>query len=170
MEFSVSVYRWMIDHAPIIMRLTIAAVGRLKRGPLNQLCAEYLTRIPWRIDLKEVETRKPLNGAALKAHEAELLRGAIPSGTFVVALDERGQSLDSASFAEALDQWSQRAANGIAFVIGGADGLDPALTGQADTSIAFGRQTWPHMMVRAMLMEQIYRAWTIQTRHPYHRA
>lgn len=152
------------------MRLTIAAVGRLKRGPLNQLCAEYLTRIPWRVDLKEVEARKPLNGAALKAHEAELLSGVLPPGAFLIALDERGDSLDSPAFASALDRWSQQTTNGLAFVIGGADGLDASLISRAGARVAFGRQTWPHMMVRAMLMEQLYRAWTIQTRHPYHRS
>lgn len=151
------------------MRLTIAAVGRLKRGPLNQMCAEYLTRIPWRIDIKEIEARKPLSGPALKAHEAELLRGALPPDAFLIALDERGESLDSESFAKALDGWVQQAPNGLAFVIGGADGLDPSLLAQAQARLAFGRQTWPHLLVRAMLMEQLYRAWTIRTGHPYHR-
>ncbi len=152
------------------MRLTIAAVGRLKRGPLNQLCADYLTRIPWRIDIKEVEARKPLSGAQLKAHEAELLRGVLPPDAFLIVLDERGNNLDSVSFSRALDTWVQRSPNGLAIAIGGADGLDQSLLDQARAHIAFGRQTWPHLMVRAMVLEQLYRAWTIQTGHPYHRA
>lgn len=152
------------------MRLTIAAVGRLKRGPLNQLCADYLTRIPWRVDIKEVEARKPLTGDQLKDHEAELLRAVLPSDAFLIALDERGNNLDSPSFARALETWVQRSPNGLAIVIGGANGLAADLLKDARAHIAFGRQTWPHLMARVMLMEQLYRAWTIQTGHPYHRA
>ena len=113
----------------------------------------------------EVEDRKNLGMSA----EAELLARVIPAGAAVVTLDERGQMLTSPEFAALLAKWRDAGRQDVAFVIGGADGIDPALRARADASVSFGRMVWPHMLVRVMLAEQIYRATTILAGSPYHR-
>ncbi|MEE8272998.1 MAG: 23S rRNA (pseudouridine(1915)-N(3))-methyltransferase RlmH, partial [Alphaproteobacteria bacterium] len=112
---------------------------------------------------------KRLSGEALTRHEADLLLGAVPSGATVVALDEAGRDLSSGEFAVRLAGWRDGGVRDVAFLIGGADGHGEAVRGRADLTLAFGRATWPHLMVRAMLAEQVYRAQTILDGHPYHR-
>lgn len=154
------------------MRVTIAAVGRLSRSPETELVADYLRRAHAAgrslgltpIDLLEVESRKPG-----KAAEAEALAGAIGSGAFIVACDERGKAPTSRQLAEKVASLRDRGERRLVFVIGGADGLDPAFVDAADETLAFGPQTWPHALVRAMLAEQVYRAVTILSGSPYHR-
>ena len=104
------------------------------------------------------------------AAEGALLERAIPSGALMVAMDERGQTLSSPEFASALAKWRDGGRQDLAFVIGGADGIDPALRAKADAAISFGAMVWPHMLVRVMLAEQLYRAATILGGGPYHRA
>ncbi|UXU75993.1 MULTISPECIES: 23S rRNA (pseudouridine(1915)-N(3))-methyltransferase RlmH [unclassified Paracoccus (in: a-proteobacteria)] len=154
------------------MRMVIAAVGRLRQGPESSLIADYLDRhakagralgLP-PVQVVEVEDRR---GGGMAA-EAALLARAIPEGAALVVLDERGQQLTSPEFAARIGAWRDQARD-IAFVIGGADGIEPALRGRADLAISFGRMVWPHMLVRVMLAEQIYRATTILSGSPYHR-
>lgn len=154
------------------MRMVIAAVGRLRRGPEATLIADYLDRhakagrslgLP-PVTLTEVEDKR--NGGM--AAEAPLLERAIPDGAALVVLDERGLMLSSPEFSEKISGWRDQARD-VAFVIGGADGIDPSLRQRADLAISFGRMVWPHMMVRVMLAEQIYRATTILGGSPYHR-
>jgi 23S rRNA (pseudouridine1915-N3)-methyltransferase len=152
------------------MRLTIAAVGRSRPGPLRDLFDDYAGRSAWPLVLREVEARKALSGAALKREEAALLLAAVPAGAAVVALDERGRDLDSAGFARLLSRWRDEGRAEAAFLIGGADGHEDAVRDRADLLLSFGRLTWPHMLARTMLAEQIYRAQTILSGHPYHRA
>lgn len=152
------------------MRLTIAAVGRARPGPLRDLFDDYAGRSAWPLTLREVEARKGLSGAALKREEAALLLGVVPAGAAVVALDERGRDLDSAGFARLLGRWRDEGRGELAFLIGGADGHDDAVRDRAELLLSFGRLTWPHMLARTMLAEQIYRAQTILSGHPYHRA
>jgi len=152
------------------MRLWLAAVGRARPGPARDLFEEYRARLTWPLTLREVEVRKRVEGEELKRLEAELLLAAIPPGAVLVALDERGRSLPSVDFAARLGAWRDQGAGDIAFVIGGADGLDESIRRRADLLIAFGAMTWPHMLVRGMLAEQIYRAQQILSGHPYHRA
>ncbi|WP_026870726.1 23S rRNA (pseudouridine(1915)-N(3))-methyltransferase RlmH [Inquilinus limosus] len=152
------------------MRLTIAAVGRARPGPLRDLFDDYAGRSAWPLTLREVEARKGLSGLALKREEAALLLAAVPAGAAVVALDERGRDLDSEGFARLLGRWRDEGRGDAAFLIGGADGHDDAVRSRADLLLSFGRLTWPHMLARAMLAEQIYRAQTILSGHPYHRA
>ncbi|MGK9168213.1 23S rRNA (pseudouridine(1915)-N(3))-methyltransferase RlmH [Inquilinus limosus] len=152
------------------MRLTIAAVGRARPGPLRDLFDDYAGRSAWPLTLREVEARKGLSGPALKREEAALLLAAVPAGAAVVALDERGRDLDSEGFARLLGRWRDEGRGDLAFLIGGADGHDDAVRDRADLLLCFGRLTWPHMLARAMLAEQIYRAQTILSGHPYHRA
>ncbi|MBY6083726.1 23S rRNA (pseudouridine(1915)-N(3))-methyltransferase RlmH [Ruegeria arenilitoris] len=156
------------------MRISICAVGRLRAGPEKTLLDDYLTRFdrtgrslglgPARVI--EVEDKK---NAGMSA-EAALLRKALPSGAVICTLDERGKVMSSPDFAQKLAGWRDMGRQDLAFVIGGADGIDPALRAEADFSISFGAMVWPHMLVRVMLSEQLYRAATILSGGPYHRA
>ena len=151
------------------MKITLVAVGRARRGPVEELCRDYAGRLPWTVEIVEVEPKKRLQGEALKGHEAELLAARIPDGAVLVALDERGKAQSSSAFAETFRGWRDGGRDSVCFVIGGADGLAPGLRDRADLVLAFGPQTWPHMLVRAMLLEQVYRAERILAGHPYHR-
>lgn len=152
------------------MRLTIAAVGRSKPGPLRDLYEEYAGRLTWALTLKEVEVKKRLPPAETTKAEGDLLLAAVPSGAIAVALDERGKALDSAAFAARLGGWRDGGAADIVFLLGGADGHAQSVRDRADLLLSFGVMTWPHMLARAMLAEQIYRAQQILAGHPYHRA
>lgn len=151
------------------MRLTLVAVGRWKAGPTRDLFEDYQARLQWRFDLKEVEARQAASAAEMKRLEAEKLLAAIPKNAVLVALDERGESLDSSAFAQRLGTWRDAGRTDIAFVIGGADGLAEEVRRRADLLLSFGRLTWPHLLVRGMLAEQLYRAQQILAGHPYHR-
>lgn len=152
------------------MPITIVAVGRLKAGPLAELCNEYRRRLPLPLEFREVEERRPLAGPARKAREGELILAQLPKGALLVALDEHGKTFDSAGFARQFAAWRQASGDNLAFVLGGADGLDEAVLARAQARLALGSLTWPHLLARAMLLEQLYRAHTILTGHPYHRA
>jgi 23S rRNA (pseudouridine1915-N3)-methyltransferase len=160
------------------MRIEICAVGRLRAGPEKTLIDTYMARAEaagrslgiTRVHLTEVEEKRRLEGTALKTAEAALLRQAMPRGALLVALDERGRAEPSEAFAARLGQWRDSGAPDLAFVIGGADGLDADFRKSADHCLAFGPMTWPHMLARMLLSEQIYRAISILSGHPYHRA
>jgi 23S rRNA (pseudouridine1915-N3)-methyltransferase len=122
------------------------------------------------VDLKEIEIKKDLAVDVRRAREGEALLAAMPQGARIVALDERGRSEASDAFAKRLGRWRDDGARTIGFIIGGADGLDEAVRKKADLVMSFGALTWPHMLVRAMLAEQIYRAQSILAGHPYHRS
>lgn len=149
------------------MRITVSAIGRMRAGALDTLIWDYARRLTWPLALREHETRPGRGGPR---EEAALLLGAVPAGAVIVALDERGRDLPSAELATRLGAWRDQGRAEIAFLIGGADGLDETVRARADLLLAFGRATWPHLLVRAMLVEQIYRAQTILAGHPYHRA
>jgi len=151
------------------MRIRIVACGRWKSGPERDLFAHYGGRITLPFELREIEEKKKLPPGALKKREGELQLAQIPDGAIVVALDEKGKSLTSVAFAEKLGRWRDDGIKDIVFVIGGADGLDGSVRNRADLVIGFGVQTWPHLLVRGMLAEQIYRAQSILAGHPYHR-
>jgi len=154
------------------MRIAIVAVGRLKSGALADAFADYAKRLKsGRVELQliEVEERRRLAGAELMAREAALLSAAIPRGTRLIALDGRGKPMSSEAFAAQLGRWRD-GGDALAFVIGGADGLDASLRDQADMILSLGAMTWPHMLARVMLAEQLYRAQSILSGHPYHRA
>lgn len=143
------------------MRLRIVAVGRCRDAAVRDLTERYLTRSGFPTDLVEL---------APKGAEADALLAALPADGRVVALDEHGRDLTSAELAEQLRQWRDAGERLTSFVIGGADGLDGRVLSRAQLTLAFGRATWPHMLVRVMLAEQLYRAGTILAGHPYHRA
>ena len=155
------------------MRLHLCAVGRLRAGPERALVDDYLARTDRTgrplglgpVTEHEVEDKKGVGMAA----EAVLLAKTLPEGAALCVLDERGKILSSPEFAQTLAGWRDAGRQDAAFVIGGADGVDPALRQRADLMISFGRMVWPHMLVRVMLAEQLYRAATILSGSPYHR-
>lgn len=152
------------------MHLWLAAVGRAKPGPELDLFQQYARRLTPPLTLREVEEKRPLPVPERKSREADLLLAAIPAGAVVVALDERGKSLASQSFADLLGRWRDDGRADVAFLIGGADGHGDAVRARADLLLSFGAMTWPHMLVRAMAAEQLWRAQAISSGHPYHRA
>ncbi len=155
------------------MRVHIVAVGRLRAGPERALIDDYVTRFDQTgrhlglgpLTLHDVEDKK---GGGMKA-EAPLLKRAAPEGAVIVALDERGKQMTSPAFADQLAGWRDQGRGDVAFVIGGADGIDPGFLGQADARLSFGKMVWPHMLARVMLSEQLYRAASILAGKPYHR-
>lgn len=158
------------------MRITIAAVGRMKAGPEREMVARYLDRAigggkPLALtgfDIIELPESRAGSSASRKAEEAKALRAALPEG-IVVALDERGKAIGSETFANQIGRWRDDGRPAASFIIGGADGLDPAFVSAADLVLSFSPLTWPHQLVRIMLAEQLYRATTILSGHPYHR-
>ncbi|WP_262690664.1 23S rRNA (pseudouridine(1915)-N(3))-methyltransferase RlmH [Kordiimonas aestuarii] len=152
------------------MQLSIIAIGRMQRGPEQQLVDEYLKRLPWKSSVVEIEIKKQAaNAEERKAREAERLLAAVPDGAALIVLDERGKALNSRAFAGKIDAWQATGYSNLAIIIGGADGLHENVYARADLKLAFGTLTWPHMLVRVLLAEQIYRAWSINAGHPYHR-
>lgn len=148
------------------MKIRIIAVGRQKSSPTLALCEEYLKRMSWQISLKEIDAPK----GSTSAQEAPLILKQIAGPSFIIALDERGETLSSPDFAKKLGNWQNQApGNELTFLIGGADGFDDTIRKKAKFLMSFGKQTWPHMLVRVMLLEQIYRAQQIMAGHPYHR-
>jgi len=160
------------------MRLVVVAIGRLKQGPERELADRYRERFNeigrklgfQGVEIHEIAESRAGDAASRIAEEAAGISAAIPAKSLLVALDERGDNVDSAAFARHLGRWRDQSVANTIFMIGGADGLSPDLRRKAKLSIAFGSATWPHQMVRIMLLEQIYRAATILAGHPYHRA
>ncbi|AON55879.1 23S rRNA (pseudouridine(1915)-N(3))-methyltransferase RlmH [Herbaspirillum seropedicae] len=156
------------------MQLLIAAVGHKMPAWIETGFQEYAKRMPpeCRIILKEikpVERSGSRTAEIVMAQEREKIEAALPKGARVIALDERGRDWTSVQLSQQLVQWQQDGRD-VAFVIGGADGLDPGFKAGADTLIRISSMTLPHGMVRVMLAEQLYRAWSITQNHPYHRA
>ena len=148
------------------MKIRIIAVGKQKKSPTLDMCKEYLKRMKWKVTIKEIDAPK----ASSSAQEAPLILKNIPDSAFIIALDERGETLSSPEFSEKIKNWRNQASNNeIFFLIGGADGFDASIRKKAKFLMSFGKQTWPHMLVRVMLLEQIYRAQQIADGHPYHR-
>jgi len=159
------------------MRLTIAAVGRSRESPEQTLCNFYFERAhPFapklgisKLDLIIIDTSRAATPDARMKEEAEKIAAKLPASAHLVALDETGRAVSSEIFAGRLRRLADSGTRDLAFVIGGPDGLAASLRDRAEERLAFGPQTWPHMLVRAMLAEQVYRALTILSGHPYHR-
>ena len=134
------------------MRFTVIAVGRAKNGVLRSLWQDYADRLHPPVQLKEIDDRRPGSTTAR-----------------IIALDEKGRDLASTQIAKQLGDWRDAGQADVAFILGGADGLDETVRSAAHLTLALGRQTWPHMLARAMVIEQIYRAQQILSGHPYHR-
>jgi 23S rRNA (pseudouridine1915-N3)-methyltransferase len=158
------------------MRVVIAAVGRLKRGPERELSERYRERalksgrgVALRgFDVIEIAESRARETERRRTEESIALANVIPQGAAVIILDARGESLDSASLTTRLRAWRDADRDAV-FVIGGPDGLAPSIYDKAQFKLAFGAATWPHQLVRIMLLEQLYRAVTLLSGHPYHR-
>ncbi len=160
------------------MRLIVAAIGRLKAGPERELAERFRDRVAKAgravglrdIEIVEIRESKAQDVARRVLEESIALANIIPERAVVVALDETGENLDSGSFTGMLRSWRDAGRPAAVFCIGGADGLGADVKQRADLALAFGTATWPHQLVRIMLLEQLYRAVTILAGHPYHRA
>jgi 23S rRNA (pseudouridine1915-N3)-methyltransferase len=160
------------------MRIVVAAVGRLKQGPERDLSERYRKRaadagrgVGFRgVEIIEIRESKAREADKRMIEESIALANVIPEGAVTVVLDERGESLDSVGLTDRIKRWRDAGRPAAVFVIGGADGLGGSLRDRADLRLAFGAATWPHQLVRIMLLEQVYRAATLLAGHPYHRA
>ena len=157
------------------MRIFVVAAGRARGTPEDALFAEYAKRLKTSpagigpLECREIEAKSKI-AATRKAEEAEKLRGQIPDGALLAVLDPRGKALSTEDFARQLARWRDDSTGAVAFAIGGADGLDEPLVAEARFRLSLGAMTWPHLMARAMLAEQLWRAASILAGHPYHRA
>jgi 23S rRNA (pseudouridine1915-N3)-methyltransferase len=159
------------------MKIGIIAVGRLKAGPERELAERYADRFaasgkvlgltgPALSELTESQSR---SAAERKTQEAQAILAAVDPDALVIALDERGKTLSSDAFAAKIGQWRDSGRKNVSFVIGGADGIGESVRARAQEMISFGQMTMPHQLVRVILLEQLYRAATILSGHPYHR-
>lgn len=160
------------------MLIAVHAVGRMKAGPEQELAARFFERLEKSgpaIGLEFAGVTEIAEGRAQstderRRDEAARLRAQLAKGAALILLDERGKNLSSAEFAKRIADLRDGGRRAAAFVIGGPDGFDPAFRGEAELLVSFGQLTWPHQLVRVMLAEQLYRATTILSGHPYHRA
>lgn len=141
----------------------------MRQGPEQALYDAYAARIRDTITLSEVDVRQKLDPDRLAAKEAELLLAAAARAEIIIALDERGDNPSSRDFAARLAKWRDDGVSEAAFLIGGANGLSETVRKRAHYRLSFGAMTWPHLMVRGLLAEQLYRAQQIHAGHPYHR-
>jgi 23S rRNA (pseudouridine1915-N3)-methyltransferase len=160
------------------MRLSIYAIGHMRGTPEGGLCEDFCDRARKlgrnmgfsAVTLEELSVSRLRETPARMKDEAERLATRLPEGAHVVLLDARGKGMTSEDFAEMLGSLRDVGTKDLAFVIGGPDGLSPLPGKKAGRSLAFGPQTWPHLLARVLLTEQVYRALTILAGHPYHRA
>ncbi len=159
------------------MKISLYAVGKLRSGPQADLIADFQKRIRGSgpalgiadFLIREFEAPKGLTGPKRQEREGALLLDAVPKGAKNIALDERGQNISSMALKDLVRDWRDDGVKDLVFFIGGANGHAPKLLQSADKKISFGAATWPHMLVRVMLCEQIYRTLTILSGSPYHR-
>jgi 23S rRNA (pseudouridine1915-N3)-methyltransferase len=159
------------------MRIVVAAVGRMKQGPERELAERFRKRAAASgrsvglqdCDIVEIKESRAGDAQRRVLEESIAIANLVPEGAITVILDERGDSMNSASFAGRLQGWRSEDRPAVVFIIGGADGLATSLRQNAQLRLAFGAATWPHQLVRIMLLEQLYRAITILSGHPYHR-
>ena len=152
------------------MNLTIIAIDKMKNNaPEKALIDAYIHQCGWTIKVIELQASKGLDGVSRQNAESELLLKHIPNNAKVIVLDEKGQTLSSRQFASKLIEWRDNGARDIALLIGGADGHTDIVRKRADLILSFGKMTLPHLLMRAVLCEQLYRAYTISIGHPYHR-
>jgi 23S rRNA (pseudouridine1915-N3)-methyltransferase len=159
------------------MRIIVAAIGRLKQGAESEIAARYCKRAQASgralgiraVEVVEIRESRAQDGDRRRIEESIALANIIPEGAIAVVLDRNGENLDSPALAGLLREWREENRTAVCFVIGGADGLAPSLIQRAKLRLAFGAATWPHQLVRLMLLEQLYRAAAILAGHPYHR-
>jgi 23S rRNA (pseudouridine1915-N3)-methyltransferase len=153
------------------MRITILSIGKFENSPHREVFETYVKRLKWKVELKEMELKNSQNFsiAEIKKGEGALILKALKPSSKLIALDEKGSQFTSREFAKLISDFALRGSSDLSFVIGGADGLAEEVLAKAALKISFGKMTLPHLMVRSVLMEQLYRASTIISNHPYHR-
>lgn len=151
------------------IRLRLLAIGKLRNGPLAELQAFYAARIVPPVAIVELEVRQRLPASLHKTREAALILAALPARARLIALDEHGATWSSHGLADRLAAWRDHGVAELAFAIGGADGLGAEVLDRAEATLSLGPMTWPHLLVRSLLLEQLYRAQQILAGHPYHR-
>ncbi len=151
-----------------MLKIDIICISRVKKGSFFDLIDNYKQRIQWDINIIELESKHSDSKKSQKDEEAKILKH-LNNQAVIIAMDERGKTLKSLDFASTLDGYKNDGLNHIQFVIGGADGLTEPVRSKANILLSFGKQTWPHLLARVMLLEQIYRAQQILSGHPYHR-
>jgi 23S rRNA (pseudouridine1915-N3)-methyltransferase len=160
------------------MRIEVHAVGRLKAGPERELADRYFDRLAKAgpaiglefAGVHETPESRARSADERRREEGERLRARLTPGVALFVLDERGKNISSETFAERIGALRDTGRKSLVLAIGGADGHDPSLTNAADLALSFGAMTWPHQIVRLLVAEQLYRAATILSGHPYHRA
>lgn len=144
------------------MKITVIAVGKLLGSEFVKAFDHYVSLLRWPVHVVEIAT-------GTQSAENDAILKKIPKDAFVIALDEKGKTISSRDFAKSIDKWQTAGHSHIVFIIGGADGLTKAVKDKANFQLSFGAMTYPHLMVRVMILEQLYRAFTILNNHPYHR-
>ena len=153
----------------VAFNIRINAVGRLREGPERALFEAYAERLQWPVRVEEVTLKPNRSAVAQRAEATRKLLALVPEAAAVIALDEGGSTPSSAAFAKRIGRWRDDGRAGLCFLIGGAEGLGEAVFEKADFVLSLGAMTWPHLLVRGLLAEQLYRAQQILNGHPYHR-
>lgn len=151
-----------------MLHFEILAIGKLKNGPLHALAESYREKIAWPLVIHEIESRYT-DPRTVQADEERRILDRLAPHAFIVVLDERGHGLRSLDFAKTIGRLENEGEDHIQFILGGAEGLTEPVRARASLLLSFGQQTWPHMLARVMLLEQLYRARQILAGHPYHR-
>jgi 23S rRNA (pseudouridine1915-N3)-methyltransferase len=151
------------------MNIHILSIGKFKNNPQKEIFETYLKRLPWNVVLRELEVKSAVNGEVLKQKEGELLLGSVPGSAKIILLDEKGKNFSSKEFADQIQTYQDNGQNNLAFIIGGASGVSEEVKKKSQLILSLGKLTFPHMMVRSILAEQLYRAYSIINNHPYHR-
>lgn len=151
-----------------MLKVDIICVSRAKKGAHSDLINDYKKRIRWNLNIIEIESKHTSPAKAQKEESEKLLQYISPSA-YIIALDERGKTYKSLDFAQKIEFQTNAGINHIQFLIGGADGHTQEIRNKSSLLLSFGSQTWPHLLARIMLLEQIYRTQQILAGHPYHR-
>lgn len=152
------------------MKITIRAIGKDNSKEYKKLCDEYIKRLPWKINIEEVANVKSGSITEVQRKEARNLLTKINKSDYIIALDEKGKKFSSESFSKSLFTQIESGIRHIIFLVGGANGFDDSIRERANLMISLSDMTFPHMMVRLILIEQLYRAFTISQGHPYHKS
>ena len=150
------------------MQIDVIAVGQLRNDPCYDLWQNYAKRVNWKLQLHEIEVKKN-TPEKVKLEQNKQILDKLDNQAYKFILDEKGKALPSRKFAQKIEEIQNQGHTKIQFVLGGADGLTNEVRQKSDFILSFGCQTWPHMLARVMLIEQIYRAQQINAGHPYHR-
>lgn len=153
------------------MKINIISIGKFKKDGYDLLYNEYKKRMNWNIQLKELQLKKNYEGEKLKEEEGKLLIQSCSSNTSskIITLDERGKIISTLEFQELINSYQNSGITDLDFIIGGSDGLSQEVRDKSNFVLSFGKMVFPHLMIRVMLIEQLYRVWTLNNNHPYHK-